>query len=267
MPVPTLVSSLSQTAGSNSPAGSDAPTVADDHLRAAYAFIAGLRDGKGYTAAATVASATTTDVGGQNTLFVEISGTTTITSFGTAYNGPRFCRATGAFTLTNSSTLALPGGADITTASGDTWIAYPNIAANGWNVSGYQRAATSYQASTIASGSAISLITGSISDITSMSLPAGDWDVSAVAGFICGASTSVTAVAASPSLTSGTLDVTAEASQRYAAFVPGATSIILATGVLRVNIATTTTVYLPSVANFTVSTCGAWGTLRARRAR
>lgn len=44
MPVPTSIDDLSQTAASNSPAGSDSPTVIDDHIRALASFIAILRD-------------------------------------------------------------------------------------------------------------------------------------------------------------------------------------------------------------------------------
>lgn len=44
MPVPTSITELSQTAGSNPPSGSDSPTVTDDHFRASYSFIAWLRD-------------------------------------------------------------------------------------------------------------------------------------------------------------------------------------------------------------------------------
>jgi hypothetical protein len=44
MPVPTLISDLSTTAGSNSPAGGDPPAQGDDHIRALGAFVAQLRD-------------------------------------------------------------------------------------------------------------------------------------------------------------------------------------------------------------------------------
>lgn len=143
MPVPTLISSLSQTAASNSPPGSESPTTADDYLRTAYAFLATLRDGKGFSTPATLASAATTDIGAQNSLAVEITGTTTITSFGTSYNGPRFLRFTGALILThNATTLNLPGAANITTVAGDTCIVYPNSTPNGWNVVQFQRAAS-----------------------------------------------------------------------------------------------------------------------------
>lgn len=140
MPVPSAITDLSQTAASNYPSGSDSPTVLDDVQRAQASFIAQLRDGKGHSAPVTLASAATTDIGAQNSLFVEISGTTTITSFGTTYNGPRFLRFTGALTLTHSANLYLPGAANIVTVAGDLCVAVPNSGSTGWNVYLYQRA-------------------------------------------------------------------------------------------------------------------------------
>lgn len=145
MPVPAAISDLSQTAASNSPAGSESPSLLDDYQRTLSAFIAMHRDGAGFTQEATVASGATTDIGAATSFYVQITGTTTITSFGTAYNGPRFVRFAGALTLThNATTLILPGGANITTAAGDTCVVVPSgNAANGWRVISYQRAATS----------------------------------------------------------------------------------------------------------------------------
>jgi len=88
----------------------------------------------------TMASAALVDIGSQTSVAVEISGTTAITSFGTNYNGPRFLRFTGITVLTQSAALNLPTGASITTAVGDTCIAYPNQALSGWNVVSYTRA-------------------------------------------------------------------------------------------------------------------------------
>lgn len=140
MPVPTSITELSQTAGSNSPAGTDNVSTADDHIRALAAFIAQLRDGEGFATEATVASAATCNIGGANSLVVQITGTTTITSFGTDYLGPRFVRFAGALTLThNSTSLILPGAANITTAAGDTAIFVPQTA--GWRCVSYTRAA------------------------------------------------------------------------------------------------------------------------------
>jgi hypothetical protein len=79
----------------------------------------------GASTQADIASAATTDIGVQNTSFLRVTGTTTITSFGTNYRGPRFLTFAGAVTLTNSSTLVLPGGANITTAAGDSLIVIP----------------------------------------------------------------------------------------------------------------------------------------------
>jgi hypothetical protein len=138
MPVPSAISDLSQTAASNSPAGSESPTTLDDYQRAHASFIALLRDGKGFTTEATVASAATADIGAANSLFVQITGTTTITSFGTTYNGPRFLRFAAALTLTHGAALILPGSANILTAAGDTCIVVPEAAA--WRVVSYQPA-------------------------------------------------------------------------------------------------------------------------------
>jgi len=161
LPIPILISELSQTAASNYPAGSDSPATLDDTQRAHASFIAQLRDGKGFTNPVVMASATTTDIGGQNSQFVEVSGTTTITSLGSTYNGPRFLRFTGILTLThNATTLVIPGAANITTAAGDMCIALPNQTLTGWNISNYSKA------SGVPLGSAAS---GANSDITSLS--------------------------------------------------------------------------------------------------
>lgn len=142
MPVPSSITDLSTTAGSNSPSGSESPITADDYLRTISAFVATLRDGKGQSAEATVASASTADIGAASSPFVQITGTTGITSLGTTYSGARYVRFAGALTLThNATTLILPGAANITTAAGDTLVAVPtgNPGA-GWRVVVYQRA-------------------------------------------------------------------------------------------------------------------------------
>jgi hypothetical protein len=71
---------------------------------------------------ADVASATTTDIGAAASQYVRITGTTTITGLGTAAAGVvRDVLFGGALTLMHDATsLILPGGANITTAAGDT---------------------------------------------------------------------------------------------------------------------------------------------------
>lgn len=88
-------------------------------------------------AEATVASATTCDIGAVNTLLVAISGTTTITGFGTGANKIRFGRFTGALILThNATSLILPGGGNISTTAGDTFIATSDASGN-WRILSY----------------------------------------------------------------------------------------------------------------------------------
>ena len=68
-----------------------------------------------------IASATTTDIGAATGTVVDVTGTTTITGFGTAQAGTvRLVRFMGALTLThNATSLILPAAANITTAAGD----------------------------------------------------------------------------------------------------------------------------------------------------
>jgi hypothetical protein len=88
-------------AGNNKITGLAAGSATGDSLRWEQLFSQGQP--------VTLASAATTDIGAQNSVFLNITGTTTITSFGTNYNGPRYIRFDGALTLThNATTLILP---------------------------------------------------------------------------------------------------------------------------------------------------------------
>jgi hypothetical protein len=88
----------------------------------------------------TVASATTTDIGAVHGAKIVVSGTTTITGFGTSANKRRFVRFSGALLLTyNATSLILPGAANITTVAGDTAIFLSDASGN-WRCHDYQRA-------------------------------------------------------------------------------------------------------------------------------
>jgi hypothetical protein len=92
---------------------------------------------------ATLASASTTDLGSVTSNVIDITGTTTITAFGSSANTAipiYFLRFTGILTLTyNASSLILPTAANITTATGDTAIAKYEGSGN-WRVINYARA-------------------------------------------------------------------------------------------------------------------------------
>ena len=87
----------------------------------------------------TVPSAATCDIGSANSNNVLISGTVSISSFGTVADRFKLVEFQAALTLQNSASLALPSGANITTAAGDTCIATSNDS-GAWTVISYQRA-------------------------------------------------------------------------------------------------------------------------------
>lgn len=136
MAIPTVITDLSATIASNAPAGGDQafPNI-DDYLRAAYGFIR-----QGDTKASDIASAATVDLGAAVGRIVDVTGTTTITSFGTVAAGIwRIVRFTGALTLThNATSLILPGAANITTAAGDCLVAV-SLGSGNWVVTHFQR--------------------------------------------------------------------------------------------------------------------------------
>jgi microcystin-dependent protein len=89
----------------------------------------------------TIASAATCNILGSDSEFIAISGTATITSFGTGATKKRYVRAAGAFKITHhATTLICPGGQSITTVAGDTFIVISD-ATNNARIYAYQRAA------------------------------------------------------------------------------------------------------------------------------
>ena len=97
-----------------------------------------------WTSSDTIASAGTTDIGAQAEAYLTVSGTTTITSFGTVRAGTiRFLRFSGILTLTyNATSLILPGAASITTAVGDTAV-FVSEGSGNWRCLAFQRATAS----------------------------------------------------------------------------------------------------------------------------
>ena len=90
----------------------------------------------------TIASSTTTDLGTVVNPAMSVTGTTTITSFGTTalIGSIKFLNFTGALTLTyNATSLIIPGGLNITTAAGDTAIAVA-LGSGNWRVVSYNPA-------------------------------------------------------------------------------------------------------------------------------
>jgi hypothetical protein len=138
MAVPTTITNLSVTASSNSPAGSDSVTTStgpDEYFRALSAIV---RRGQ---ASSTLASAGSLNLGGVVAGdYIDITGTTSITSFGTIDAGiERTLIFSGALTLThNSTSLILPTGANITTVAGDVFT-FRSEGSGNWRCTGSSR--------------------------------------------------------------------------------------------------------------------------------
>ena len=134
--------------------------------------------------------------------------------------------------------------------------------------------------STVPIGSSVTLVTGVGKTITSISLTAGDWDVSGGVDLTTGGATNWTQIFAEPSPTdnviaigqAGGSGIDPEAIVQLAAAnsagnVPGATTFNVPLPVARISLAATTTIFLVVQASFTLGTMTAFGTIRARRVR
>ncbi|TDR90279.1 hypothetical protein [Enterovirga rhinocerotis] len=108
----------------------------------------------------TLASAATTNLGSVRKRRINITGAATITSFGSSPNCEKILRFSGAATVNhNASTLVIPGGANITVASGDIL----HVASNdtgGWRVLNWTRGSGQVPFGGAATETADGLLTG-----------------------------------------------------------------------------------------------------------
>jgi hypothetical protein len=128
-----------------------------------------------------------------------------------------------------------------------------------------------YISATLTAGSAVSVAVNTAKTVTSISLPAGDWDVSGTVIYIPnnGGGTTVSEIDADLSQVTNSFDSTVG---RYTVLVYQASGSLfdqpsISTPTARFSVSTTTTVFLIAFASFAVSTMSAYGFIRARRAR
>lgn len=126
-----------------------------------------------------------------------------------------------------------------------------------------------YIFSSIPNGSVVNIPNNTATDITSISLTAGDWDVW---GNITGFSATGTVMSSQQGWISAT-SATRPAAPNGGAFIfdssatPASNNNFLPVGMMRISIATNTTVYLTTQVAFTVSTYTSGGFIGARRVR
>ncbi|MEM5294243.1 hypothetical protein VSR82_07855 [Burkholderia sp. JPY481] len=164
---------------------------------------------------------------------------------GTTAAAGKFTTLQATSTITPSSTAGIVG-----TTTNDN--------ANAGSVGEYQTNTTS----------GTSLTTATAANATSISLTAGDWDVSGVIRFNPGGSATTSNMTAGISTTSATIGALGTFTANLIPFgsVSGGNSAVLAPTV-RISLSTTTTVYLIGLCVFSASTMTEDGFIRARRVR
>lgn len=130
-----------------------------------------------------------------------------------------------------------------------------------------------YIESVVAVGSAVSLSTGVAKDFTTLTLSAGDWDVTQTTSFTGGSTTTVNNLIGSISASANTLDqtigrYTAQAYNAFTVFNNMPNSVASVGSVtVRFSLSGSTTLHAIGQCSFGVSTCSAFGIIRARRVR
>lgn len=180
---------------------------------------------------------------------------TSLFTFGTTGTGTKFSvnASTGATVISGTLTPSQTNGIVGTTT---------NNSANAGSVG-------EFVTSTVATGASVTLATGVTSNVTSVSLTAGDWDCSGAVDFTFGATTSYTNLVGGVSTTTGTLggQDTKFDFETPAAVPTAGADATFPLPIVRELLSGTTTVFLVAQGAFTVSTLKAYGTIRCRRVR
>lgn len=116
-------------------------------------------------------------------------------------------------------------------------------------------------------GTSVALTSSTNANITSISLTAGDWDVSGNAVFSAGGGTTVNNMSASVGTTSATLNSDPDRAIWNGVTMTTGPTVSQLAPVQRISIASTTTVYLVANSTFSGGTLSVTGRIRARRVR
>jgi len=217
---------------------------------------------------------------GSNALAV--TGTTALSGLLTAAGGVSSTLTTDATSSTTGSIITAGGiscqkalwvGTTATIAGALTTSQTAGIVGTTTNNDANAGSVGEYIQSTLASGSAISLTINTGTTIVSISLTAGDWDVTGAGWFTGGSSTVISYLLVSISTVNNTLQGQGTTAQQRLTSTanlqtPGSVQDInLICGATRISLSATTTIYLVTQVGFSTSTLTAYGQIRARRIR
>jgi hypothetical protein len=196
-------------------------------------------------------------------------GGTGISSFGTGVATALGQNVTGsgAIVLANGPTFVT----STVTAPSITFSSTSGIIGTTTNNDAAAGSVGEFVSASLTFGTPVSLTTDTPANVTSIDLTAGDWDVWGNVGYTGGATTLVQYCFAASTQTSATLPTTDFlASATYTAAglaIFASANILFNIQQQRVSLSGTTTIYLVAQAGFSVSTCSAYGNIRARRRR
>lgn len=160
-------------------------------------------------------------------------------------------------------TIERENGTDLVTISSGGAVSIKGTSTNDNAAAGY---AGEFLTVDVPFASPVAISAGVNTNVMSLLLSAGDWDVSGIVGITPAVTTSVNSLIGQVSTVSATLENGNLTLSRFPSFVP-ASNMGLPLTTKRISLAAPTTVYLVIQCAFSVSTCGAYGNINARRVR
>lgn len=219
-------------------------------------FVAGNGDGSGSGGNAALVAGDSGLTGGAGGNNITASGS----ARGAAGNGGDYIilLGTGAGASRNGALICALPSIDPAVTNG-LWASNQRIVVSGATITPV--------ASTVTSGAAVALTTGTAKDVTTISVPAGNWTITGACYFTGNAATTVTLVQGSVGTAANTLDTTP--GQVDTEYLAAATIATLAADPALpglsadVTLGSPTTYRLDAKATFAVNTLSAYGTIRA----
>lgn len=169
----------------------------------------------------------------------------------------------GVINWDNGDVTVTQSGNTLTVAGGN--LVFPGTATNDSAAAGN---VGEYVSSSVAQGSAVSLTSGIPANVTSISLTAGDWDVTGSIAVVFSVSGAGTDIIGGINTTSAALPtVETNRAQLRGVTINATNPPVLAIAPVRLSLTATTTVYLIGFGVFSSGTGGGFGHIAARRMR